>query len=100
MLARVVAGLSVSAVIWGWGVAQYPTLLPRTTVTLHNAGAPHATLVSIIVLAVVAVLLVVPSFGLLFTLQGRMLLGGDGISPEPHGRHQRIAKIPTKHPET
>ena len=71
---RVVAALGVGAVIWGWGVAQYPILLPRTNVTLSNAGAPHATLVAIIVLAVVAALLVGPSFALLFTLQGRRLL--------------------------
>ena len=32
--ARVVAALGVAAVIWGWGVAQYPVLLPGTTVTL------------------------------------------------------------------
>ena len=36
---RVIAALGVSAVIWGWGVAQYPVLLPGTTVTLTNAGA-------------------------------------------------------------
>ena len=74
MVARAIAALGVGAVIWGWGVAQYPMLLPRTNVTLSNAGAPHATLVAIIVLAVVAALLVGPSFALLFTLQGRGLL--------------------------
>ena len=42
---RVIAALGVAAVIWGWGVAQYPVLLPGTAVTLSNAGAPHATLV-------------------------------------------------------
>lgn len=78
MLARVIAALGVAAVIWGWGVAQYPTLLPGTTVTLSNAGAPHSTLVAVIVLAVGAVLLVGPSFALLFTLQGhRLLHSGD-----------------------
>jgi cytochrome bd ubiquinol oxidase subunit II len=38
--ARVVAALGVAAVIWGWGVAQYPTLLPGTAITLDNGGAP------------------------------------------------------------
>jgi cytochrome bd ubiquinol oxidase subunit II len=74
MIARVTAALGVAAVIWGWGVAQYPTLLPGTNVTLSNAGALHPTLVAVIVVAVVAALVVVPSFALLFTLQGRRLL--------------------------
>jgi cytochrome d ubiquinol oxidase subunit II len=74
--ARILAALGVAAVTWGWGVAQYPVLLPGTTVTLSNAGAPHATLVALIVVFVAAVLLVGPSFGLLFTLQSRRLLGG------------------------
>ncbi len=76
---RVIAALGVAAVVWGWGVAQYPVLLPGTPVTLTSAGAPHATLVAIIWLAVAAVVLVVPSFALLFTLQGRQVLrAGDG----------------------
>ena len=31
-------------------MAQYPVLLPGTTITLDNAGAPHATLVALVVL--------------------------------------------------
>jgi len=71
---RVIAALGVAAVIWGWGVAQYPVLLPGTAVTLTNAGAPHPTLVAIIWLFVAAVVIVGPAFALLFTLQGRSLL--------------------------
>ena len=74
---RVIAAAGVAAVIWGWGVAQYPVLLPGTAVTLSNAGAPHSTLVAIVVLFVVAVVIVGPSFGLLFSLQGRRLLHTD-----------------------
>jgi cytochrome bd ubiquinol oxidase subunit II len=77
--ARVLAALGVAAVVWGWGVAQYPTLLPGTGVTLSNAGAPHATLVAIIVLFIVAVAVIGPSFALLFSLHGRRVLHpGDG----------------------
>jgi hypothetical protein len=61
-------------VIWGWGVAQYPELLPGTTMTLTSAGTPHATLVAIIWLSVAAVLIVGPSYALLFSLQGRQVL--------------------------
>jgi cytochrome bd ubiquinol oxidase subunit II len=76
---RVVAATGVAAVIWGWGVAQYPVLLPGTGVTLSNAGAPHATLVAIVGLFVVAVVVVGPSFALLFSLQGRRLLHADDV---------------------
>ena len=72
--ARPVAVLAVAAVVWGWGVAQYPALLPGTDVTLSNAGAPHATLVAIIWLFVAMVVLIGPSFWLLFALHGRRLL--------------------------
>jgi cytochrome bd ubiquinol oxidase subunit II len=71
---RVLAALGVAAVVWGWGVAQYPSLLPGTPVTLSNAGAPHATLVALVVLFAVVALLVGPSFLLLFSLQSRQVL--------------------------
>ena len=71
---RIIAAAGVAAVIWGWGVAQYPVLLPGTPVTLTTAGAPHATLAAIIWLAVAAVLTVGPSYALLLTLQDRQVL--------------------------
>jgi hypothetical protein len=57
-------------------VAQYPVVLPRTEVTLTNAGATEATFVALVVVAIAAVILVVPSFALLYALQGRQMLGG------------------------
>lgn len=93
---RVVAALGVAAVVWGWGVAQYPVLLPGTAVTLGDAGAPPTTLVALIVVFVAAVVLVGPSFGLLFALQGRRLLDADDHHsapvaelPEPAPRRQQ-----------
>ena len=71
---RVPAALGVAAVIWGWGVAQYPELLPGTTMTLTGAGTPHATLVAIIWLSAAGALIVGPSYALLFALQGRQVL--------------------------
>jgi cytochrome d ubiquinol oxidase subunit II len=71
---RVLSALGVVAVVWGWGVAQYPRLLPGTSLTLANGSAPHATLVCIVVIFVLAVVLVGPSFVILFSLQGRRLL--------------------------
>jgi cytochrome d ubiquinol oxidase subunit II len=75
---RVLAALSVAAVIWGWGVEQYPALLPGTQVTLTSAGAPHATFVAIVWLFGAVVLIVGPSYSLLFYLQGRQVLRHEG----------------------
>jgi cytochrome bd ubiquinol oxidase subunit II len=80
---RVIAAIGVAALVWGWGVAQYPVLLPGTAVTLTNAGAPQATLVALVVLSIVVVLLIGPSFALLFTLQGRHVLEGEPGTLQP-----------------
>ncbi len=82
--ARVLAGLGVAAVVWGWGVGQFPTLLPGTGVSLANAGAPPATRDAVVVLFVALVVLIGPSFLLLFTLQHRQMLAG-GEEPLPAG---------------
>jgi cytochrome bd ubiquinol oxidase subunit II len=83
---RVLAALGVAAVVWGWGVAQYPVVLPGTPVTLTNAGAPHATLVAIVVLFVAVAVIIGPSFGLLFWLHGRQLLETEGGAAIPAAR--------------
>jgi cytochrome d ubiquinol oxidase subunit II len=57
-------------VIWAWGVAQHPYLLPQK-LTIAAAAAPSATLTSLLILFAVAVLVVLPSFALLFTLVQR-----------------------------
>jgi cytochrome bd ubiquinol oxidase subunit II len=74
---RIAAALGVVAVIAGWGVAQYPVLLPGTTVTLSTAGAPPSTLDAVFVVFLVAVVLLTPSFALLYSLQGRHVLAND-----------------------
>jgi cytochrome d ubiquinol oxidase subunit II len=76
---RPLSALGVAAVLWAWGVAQYPTLLPGTRLTLSSGSAPHATLIGLIAVFGAAVLLVAPSFLLLFALHGRQLL-----EPSPH----------------
>ncbi|MDX6260036.1 MAG: cytochrome bd ubiquinol oxidase subunit [Kribbellaceae bacterium] len=74
---RPVAWVGVAAIVWGWGVAQYPAVLPGTGLTLSNAGATGATLDTLLVLAVVAVIVVAPSYLFLFWLHGRQLLTSD-----------------------
>jgi cytochrome d ubiquinol oxidase subunit II len=71
---RPLAGIGVAAVLWGWGVGQYPTILPGTGLTLANGSAPHATLVMLVVVFAAAGLLVVPGFLLLFRLHGQQML--------------------------
>jgi cytochrome bd ubiquinol oxidase subunit II len=74
---RALSVLGVAAIVFGWGLAQYPALLPGTGLTLASGAAPHSVLVTVIVVFVAAALLVGPSFFLLFSLHGRQLLEGD-----------------------
>ena len=65
--ARALAVGAVTAVVWGWGVAQHPYLLPKE-LTIDAGAAPSATLTSVLIVFGVAVVLVVPSLALLYTL--------------------------------
>jgi cytochrome d ubiquinol oxidase subunit II len=78
---RPLAGIGVAAVVWGWGVGQYPTLLPGTGLTLSNGSAPHATLVMLVAVFAAAGLVVVPGFLLLFRLHGRQMLSSTPPAP-------------------
>ncbi len=71
------------AMIWGWGAAQYPYLLPET-LTIADGAAVSAALTSVLIVFVVAVVLVLPSIVLLFTLTQRSLIE-EGERPEPLG---------------
>jgi cytochrome bd ubiquinol oxidase subunit II len=70
---RPLAVAAVVAVIWGWGVAQHPYLLPQTLTIDGGAGASE-TLTAVLVLFGVAVVIVLPALALLFTLDQRSLL--------------------------
>ena len=71
--ARPLAVGAVAAVIWGWAIAQYPYLLPQK-LTISQAAAPSETLTSVLIVFGIAVVLVLPSIGLLFTLVQRNLV--------------------------
>ena len=64
---------AVAAVVLGWGVAQYPYILP-TSLKLSDAAAPDATLWSVVIVFVVAAIVILPSLGLLYYLDQRDLL--------------------------
>ena len=76
---RPLSVLGVAAVVWGWGVAQYPVLLPGTSLTLTTGAAPHSILVTVVVVFAAAAVLVGPSFLLLFSLHGRQLLESENL---------------------
>ncbi|MDX6623171.1 MAG: cytochrome bd ubiquinol oxidase subunit [Solirubrobacterales bacterium] len=70
---RPLAAGAVISVVWGWGVAQFPYLLP-TSLRIDQAAAPDPALTIIFVVFGVAAVLVLPSLFLLYTLSQRDLL--------------------------
>jgi cytochrome d ubiquinol oxidase subunit II len=70
----------VVGVIWGWGVAQFPYLLPEK-LTISQGAAASATLTAVLVVFGAALLLVIPALAFLYTLAQRsMLLEGESES--------------------
>jgi cytochrome d ubiquinol oxidase subunit II len=80
--ARPLAVGAVVAVIWGWGVAQYPYLLPQA-LTIKDGAGPSSTLTAVLVVFGVAVVVVLPALGFLYTLTQRSVLEGDVDGPQP-----------------
>ena len=74
---RALAIGAVVAVVWGWGVAQFPYLLPET-LTISGGAAPGDTLSEILIVFGVAVVLVLPALGLLYSLTQRSVLEEGG----------------------
>ncbi|HEY3714704.1 MAG TPA: cytochrome d ubiquinol oxidase subunit II [Jatrophihabitantaceae bacterium] len=66
LVARAAAGLAVAAIVWGWGIARYPQLLPGLPVS--QAQALPATLHATALAVAVGLALLVPSLLLLLTL--------------------------------
>jgi cytochrome bd ubiquinol oxidase subunit II len=79
--ARPLAVGAVASVVCGWGVAQHPYLLPQV-LTIDDGAASSATLTSILIVFGVAIVLVIPSLALLYTLAQRDLIA-EGDAPVP-----------------
>jgi cytochrome d ubiquinol oxidase subunit II len=79
--ARYTAALAVAAVVAGWALAQWPTVLPGLDV--REAAAPHDTLIAVVAAVLGGGAIVFPSLALLFrlTLTGRF----------DHGRPEQAA---------
>ena len=67
---RVLTVGAVGSMVWAWGFAQSPYLLPGR-LTIAQAAAPESTHVLLLVVAVVLVLVIVPAMGLLYYLDQR-----------------------------
>lgn len=76
--ARLAAAIAVGSLIVGWGVAQWDYLLPES-LTVSAAVAPSGTIVTVLVAAALAVLLILPAFVLLYVLDQKSLLPGEGV---------------------
>jgi cytochrome bd ubiquinol oxidase subunit II len=87
--ARPLAVGAVVAVIWAWGVAQYPYLLPEQLTIADGAGA-SATLTSVLIVFGVAVVLVLPAIAALFTLAQRSLIE-ESERPRPPPERKQTA---------
>jgi cytochrome d ubiquinol oxidase subunit II len=84
--ARPLAVAALVAVVWGWAVAQYPYLLPQK-LTIAQGAAPGATLTAVLIVFGVAIVLVLPSIALLFTLAQRSLIEeSERPQPQPQPR--------------
>lgn len=71
--ARVLAVVAVAGLVVGWGLAQWPYLLPES-LTVAAAASPTGTLVAVLAVVVLAALIVVPGFVLLYVLDQKDLL--------------------------
>ncbi len=70
---RAAAAGAVGAIVWAWGVAQFPAILPGY-LTIQQAAAPSGTLEALVVIAIAAAVTIGPSLAILFVLDGRSRL--------------------------
>jgi cytochrome d ubiquinol oxidase subunit II len=82
--ARLLAIAAVVAVLLGWGVAQWPYLLPESLKVTAGA-APDPTLWAVLIVFVIAGVVILPSLGLLYFLDQRSLLESETAAEGDHG---------------
>ncbi|MGC5168112.1 cytochrome d ubiquinol oxidase subunit II [Luteimicrobium sp. DT211] len=88
--ARALAMLAVASLVVAWGVAQWPYLLPES-LTVTAAAAPSGTLTVLLVNVVLAVVVVLPGFVLLYVLAQRHVLPDEGVPEASDGTGDRTA---------
>jgi cytochrome d ubiquinol oxidase subunit II len=80
LLVRITAALAVTAVLWGWALAQYPYLLPppaTANVTIEAAAATSDVLWATLIALAAGALLLIPSLLWLFLLFQRGQRSGE-----------------------
>jgi cytochrome bd ubiquinol oxidase subunit II len=65
LLARGAAALQVTCIVWGWGLSQYPYVLPPD-LTYQSAAAPAVTLELVLGVLVLGVVVLIPSLKYLY----------------------------------
>lgn len=88
--ARILAMVAVASVVFAWGVAQWPYLLPES-LTVSSAASPVGTLVAVLVVVGLAAVIVIPGFVLLYVLDQRGLLPEEGVPDTAEGTAGRPA---------
>jgi len=79
--ARLLAVVAVAITMIAWGDAQWPYILPES-LTFAAAAAPSGTLTAMLIVVVLAALIVIPGFVLLFILDQKGLLPEEGVEDE------------------
>jgi cytochrome d ubiquinol oxidase subunit II len=79
---RLAAVIAAGALVVAWGVAQWDYLLPES-LTVSQGAAPAGTIKAVLVAAVLAGLLIVPAFALLYTLDQKGLLPEESVDEAP-----------------
>ncbi|MGZ8734193.1 MAG: cytochrome d ubiquinol oxidase subunit II [Acidimicrobiia bacterium] len=80
--ARLLSVGAVASVVVGWGVAQWPYLLPES-LKVSAAAAPDGTLQAVLVVFALAAVIILPSLALLYVLDQKSLLASEGVD-RPH----------------
>jgi cytochrome bd ubiquinol oxidase subunit II len=78
---RLMAVGAVVSVVWGWGAAQYPDILPGA-LTLAEAAAPSGSMDALLIVFIVAGLVIAPSLALLYVLSQRSRLESHGTGTD------------------
>jgi NADH dehydrogenase len=86
---RVLAVAAVASMLWAWGVAQHPFMLPPSLTIDAAAGAP-ATLKWLVVVFVIAALTVGPALALLWLFDQQSRLEAGTATTGAHPRHRVV----------
>jgi NADH dehydrogenase len=85
---RTLAAATVVSVLLGWGVAQYPYILP-TTLTIDQAAAPGSVLSWLVIVFIIGVVVVAPALAMLWVLDQRSRLD-EGAEAAAETRHRVV----------